>query len=248
MNHHREELRRRRTRPSQGANDGLSESFQSRLTAYAMAAGAAGIGLLAATPPVEAEIVFTPAHTIFTNGTVFIDLNHDGINDFVLSIYNFGRADRRLAALGVTRVNGVLGYGSTGYPPFALNPGYLIGPRGVFLHRQAPAANVAATFGTIVSGPFANVSNRFLGLKFKIDGQVHYGWAAVSVKAGVIGHKPEISVTLLGYAYETVEDTTLLAGQTAAKFGTSEPVPQPGTLGMLAAGAPALNLWRREDQ
>jgi hypothetical protein len=249
MNRHREELKRRRTRPSEGASPGLSESFsfQSRLKAYATAAAAAGVGLFAATPPTQAEIVFTPAHTTFTTGTLFVDLNHDGINDFVLSIYNFGRDDRRLGALGVTPVNGVLGYGSTGYPPLALYTGYRIGPRGVFLHRQAPAANVAATNGTFIGGPFANVTNRFLGLKFKIDGQVHYGWAALNVKAVVSGHKPGISVTLLGYAYETIEDTTILSGQTAASFGTSEPLPQFGTLGMLALGAPVLNLWRRED-
>lgn len=246
MNCDQAERKRRRNRAAEGA--GLSTGFQSRLKAYATAAAAAGVGLFAATPPSQAEVVFTPAHTTITTGTLFIDLNHDGINDFGLSIYNFGRDDRRLGVLGVTRVNGVLGYGSTGYPPFALYAGYQIGPRGVFLHRQAPAVNVAATNGTYVGGPFANVSNRFLGLKFKIDGQVHYGWAALSVKAGVSGNKPRISVTLLGYAYETIEDTTILAGQTGENVGRAEPGAQFATLGLLAQGAPALNLWRSDER
>jgi len=246
MNRHRQELKRGRTRPLEGASASLPDNFQSRLKAYAAAAAAAGVGLFAATPPAEAEIVFTPAHTTFTTGTLFIDLNHDGINDFALSIYNFGRADRRLAAFGVARVNGVLGYASS-YPPLALYAGYRIGPIGFFLQRLDPAVNVAASFGTYVGGPFANVTNRFLGLKFKIDGQFHYGWAALSVQARVKEHEPGIKVTLLGYSYETIEDTPLLAGQTAANFAPVEPVPQFGTLGMLALGAPALNLWRRED-
>jgi hypothetical protein len=251
MNRHPEELKRRRTRPSEGASAGLSESFQSRLKAYATAAAAAGVGLFAATPPTEAEIVFTPAHTTFTSGTVFIDLNHDGFNDFGLSIYNFDSEVRRLRARGVAPQNGVLCSGSSGYPPLALKAGYRIGPNeryGTFDRRGAPAVDVVdSKFGSYVGGPLANVTNRFLGLKFKIDGQVHYGWAALSVKAGVSGHKPGISVTLLGYAYETIEDTTLLSGQTAASFGPAETVPQFGTLGMLALGAPALNLWRRGD-
>lgn len=138
MNHQREESKRRRTRPSQDANLGLSESFHLRLTAYAMAAGAAGVGLLAAVPTSSAEIIFTPAHTIFTNGVVFIDLNHDGINDFGLSIYNFDQGDRRLNVEGDAPQNGVLGYGSSGYPPFALKAGSRIGPSGVFLRRQPP--------------------------------------------------------------------------------------------------------------
>jgi hypothetical protein len=248
VNHAREELTHRRSRPSESASVGLSESFQLRLTAYATAAAAAGVGLLTATPPAEAEIVFTSAHTTFTSGTVFIDLNHDGINDFYLSIYNFDRGDRRLAARGLAGANQVQGYILSGYPPLALRAGQRIGSRDSFFSLEAPAANVAATFGTVVSGPFANAGIRFLGLRFKINSEVHFGWAALNVKAHGHNHVPHIEATLLGYAYETVAGQGLLAGQTAANFYKSERVPRFGTLGMLALGAPALNLWRREDE
>jgi len=247
MNHTSEELRRRRS-PSENANNGLSESFHLRLAAYATAAAAAGVGLLAATPPAEAEIIFTSARTTFTSGTVFIDLNHDGINDIGLSVYNFGRADRRLAVVGAGPQNGALCSGSSGYSPSALRPGARIGSSAPFYRREAPAANVAATFGTVVSGPFANAGIRFLGLRFKISGEVHFGWAALSVKAHGHNHVPHIEATLLGYAYETVAGQSVLAGQTAANFDKSEGVPRFGTLGMLAVGTPALKLWRREDE
>jgi hypothetical protein len=247
MNHPREELKRQRTRAAQSASEGSSESFHLRLAAYAMAAGAAGVGLLAATPPANAEVVYTPAHTNFTNGTVYIDVNHDGINDFVLSIYNFATEDRRLAVRGLASQNGVLGYSSSGYSPQALKLGQRIGRGANFFQNEAPAVNVADTSGTIIEGPFPNVGKRFLGLKFNIEGQTHYGWAVITVTAGVRAHKLGIDATLLGYAYETVAGEALVAGEGAAKFDESDSAPRSGTLGMLALGAPALALWRRED-
>jgi hypothetical protein len=61
----------------------LSESCDRRLNAYALAAGAASLGLLAWVPPAEGKIVYTPANLRLMNqGQVFFDLNHDGINDF----------------------------------------------------------------------------------------------------------------------------------------------------------------------
>lgn len=84
-------------------------------------------------------------------------------------------------------------------------------------------------------------------MKFKINGETHYGWAVLNVKAGVYGHEPKIKATLLGYAYETVAGQGLRAGEGVAKFDSSKPGSQLGTLAMLALAAPALNLWRRED-
>jgi hypothetical protein len=45
-------------------------------------------------------------------------------------------------------------------------------------------AGVASTFGGVTFGPWANVSQHFLGFKFEINHQAHYGWAELSVKAG----------------------------------------------------------------
>jgi hypothetical protein len=142
--------------------------------------------------------------------------------------------------------NGVLGYDLSSYGPQVLKAGYRVGPGGMFF-PVGLAANVAATNGSVISGPFPNVGIRFLGLKFNIDGQAHYGWAALNVKARAHDHIPDLRVTLLGYAYETVADRGLRAGEGAPQFYESKADPQPGTLGVLALGATALNLWRRED-
>lgn len=62
----------------------LGKNLSARLKTYGLAAGAAGAGLLAAAQPAKADVVFTPANVTLTNGSLDIDLNHDGINDFVL--------------------------------------------------------------------------------------------------------------------------------------------------------------------
>lgn len=116
--------KRWRNGQSQSANAGMSENFELRLAAYAKAAAAAGVGLLAAAPQASAKIVYTPAHILFTGGAIPIDLNHDGINDFVLSIYNFISNGRRLRVVVGAAQNGVLCSGSSGYPPVALKTGY----------------------------------------------------------------------------------------------------------------------------
>jgi hypothetical protein len=55
-------------------------------------AGAAGVGMLALAPPVQAKIVYTPADVNFSRyPPVTLDLNHDGIGDFVLALG--GRAE-----------------------------------------------------------------------------------------------------------------------------------------------------------
>jgi len=61
----------------------LSASLEPRLSIYALAASAAGMGILALVQPALAKIVYTPAKLQLMNqDQVFFDLNHDGVNDF----------------------------------------------------------------------------------------------------------------------------------------------------------------------
>jgi hypothetical protein len=99
-------------------------------------------------------------------------------------------------------------------------------------------------------GPWGNVTNKYLGLKFLIGGKIHYGWARLTV----MGYS---SVTLTGYAYETTVGKPIKAGHTTGpeKSATEEispttltaPVARKATLGLLALGAPGLSIWRREE-
>ena len=63
----------------------LSASVAHQLNLYALAATAAGVGVLALAQPVEGKIVYTKAHKwLAPNSSFPLDLNHDGIVDFKL--------------------------------------------------------------------------------------------------------------------------------------------------------------------
>ena len=63
----------------------LSRTTHQQLSSYALAASAAGVSVLALARASEAKVVYTETHEV-TRARVplYIDLNHDGIKDFVL--------------------------------------------------------------------------------------------------------------------------------------------------------------------
>jgi hypothetical protein len=117
-------------------------------------------------------------------------------------------------------------------------------------------AGICGTKGDYVtSGNWVNVANRYLGLKFKIRGQTHYGWARLSVS---VSRQPFATTAVLtGYAYETIPKRPIIAGKVpdsdnevnipAVSFKPSATSPAPATLGLLALGSPALSAWRRRE-
>jgi len=244
----------------------LSESFHRQLNMYALAAGAAGVSLLALTPPAEAKIIYTPAHRVIgPHQSYNIDLNHDGITDFTIANSVSACTDfcffelRQRPAAG----NSALGYvlGSGFLLDSALKSGAPIGSRRPFKKGTAAMAvarsNVYTSNKTIAYGPWVNVKDRFLGLKVQINGKTHFGWARLIVKVS----KTTITATLTGYAYETIPGKSIKAGQTKEAADDSanqdfnptasptHPLParQPATLGSLALGSTGLSIWRREE-
>jgi len=251
-----------------GKRSGLSESLHRQLNAYALAASAAGVGMVASVQPAEAKIVYTPAHTVLI-GVTNLDLNHDKINDFAFTFFSYHNSNTSFGGFRVGRARGAPGNqvrgiqtnrgGSESYAS-ALRAGALIGPKGAFAHESRYAIMVDEVYHSInhtstFRGPWANggkgVKNRYLGLKFFIKGKVHFGWARVTITLG----KFNVSGLLTGYAYETIAGKAIIAGaikgpdddaQPAPAKDTS-PTPEPATLGMLALGAPGLSIWRRDE-
>ena len=234
-------------------NRQLSTSTLQSLNAYALAASAAGVGMLALTPPAEAKIVYTPADVVIggTGVTAYnLDLNGDGITDFVFekastcSIYGCFRF------LGGFAEDGGVAFGGMVQGCLAMPPGAVIGPQRGF---YSGFVGMALVFS---SGKFrsyrdnwVNVFNHYLGLKFLIGGETHYGWARFSVTVkgtSIVG-------TLTGYAYETLPDTPIIAGKTAG-YSSREPESSVlalpdyahATLGLLAQGASGLRIWKRQ--
>jgi hypothetical protein len=228
------------------------ESLEQALDRYSLAASAAGLSVLALACPAGAEVVFTRAHVQITpDHTHILDLNHDGIADFGLHDASVGVVVIPLQAGGALLQGG----GCNPSPgAAALKAGAAIGNARLF---QASATCMASLSldGSNSVGAWPGAVNRFLGFKFEISGQTHFGWARLSVT------RSPYTATLTGYAYETVPDRTIIAGKLVAGtiiVGEIEDavgvlsVPatsdrQPGTLGLLALGSPGLAIWRRDE-
>jgi hypothetical protein len=243
----------------------LSEPTQRRLGMYALAAGAAGVGMLALEQPAEAKIVYTPARIHisppkerFTKKRFTLDLNHDGLTDFVFT-NSWGPSDGRLrATFSVNynfRKNEVLATATYGPCAVGLAKGKSIGPNKGFRKVNAALGGYTST-GSFVFCPWGDQKAHYLGLRFSIHGKTHYGWARFEEHFGK-GNPPGISVLLSGYAYETIPNKPIIAGQTKGTEDsdfkqpnpTSQtvPTPEPATLGALAMGAPGLSIWRRKE-
>jgi hypothetical protein len=232
----------------------LNPRLEKAIAAYATAASAVGIALLATAPLAQAEIVYTK--TRLTNLPFNLDLNHDGIIDFRIGTCSCRPQGREVVVQSYAEYglfarhatgseNGVIEAPANPYSAAALVSGAPIGPKQVFhyIGGSAPMAFWGSYFGTYAGGPWSGVTGRYLGLKFLIDGEFHYGWAQLTVDKKV-NH-----IVLTGYAYETVPNKHLKAGQTSESVDEAQTYGKGfgPSIGMLALGADGIALWRRED-
>jgi hypothetical protein len=246
----------------------LPDSVHWQLNRYALAAGAAGVGMLALAQPVEAKIVYTPAHVKFSQfPPVILDLNHDGKGDFTLALGS-GKATSFFVSgsaivYGSLSGNQAIATAEGAYrPAVALRAGSPIGFGRLFNQGADLLARLGYHVGrgsssTFWEGQWGNggkgLKNRYLGLKFIINGKVHFGWARVTVATS----RRTFTAILTGYAYETIANKSIRAGQTkgSEEIATSienplslaAPAPESPTLGLLAMGSPGLSVWRRKE-
>lgn len=263
----------------------LPTTLDQRLVLYALAAGAAGVSLLALAQPAEGEIVYTPANQIINRLTLYkLDLNHDGITDFTIfdrvtgpTQFLSSRQSLGVRAAPYNRVKCV-------YPSFCASTFIYAAvlPRG---SQIGPSQNRHGWLGVLAQmalaegfdgkdslfGYWSDTRDGYLGLRFQINGEPHFGWARLSVQfvGGSAGNRTW-EAHLTGYAYDTVANQPIKAGEIsgtnddnaaflpdagsldedAANTSATKPVSavaQPSTLGKLALGAESLALRRREE-
>jgi hypothetical protein len=244
--------------PSAKAN---SESIDHRAKLYSIAAAAAGVSVLALAQPAEGEVVVTqktipiPTNSYF--GPYFpptpISLNNDGINDFSFSIYSFAyhsfHDDLTVWPLqGGAVVASPNEFG--GFYASALAAGAKIGPSAHFSSNKltdierAQGFDASSHYSRKLYGNWSNNPvNHYLGVKFLIDGATHYGWVRLTVTTRPHGFK----ATITGYAYETVANKRILAGEKEGQPQAQIERHPSAALGMLALGADGLQMWRREE-
>jgi hypothetical protein len=213
----------------------LAPRLTKHLLAYAAVAGAAA----ATASRAEAEIIATQVHTSI-HYDYYLDLNHDGINDFHIHSYYFS-VDGSVTVKPLIQGNRIVADAQSCYPlgAAALPLGAVIGPGKPF---NANANCMALDLGGFYIGPWVDVQDHYLGFAFVIDGKIHFGWARLSMKYFTCFGCIE---WIEGYAYETIPGKAIIAGDTGQSTQASG---QPATLGALAAGAPALNLWRKQEE
>ncbi len=172
-------------------------------------------------------------------------IQYSGIYNISISQGNFLNLD--LDAAGATpdvQLNNYVFFGGN-YQGLTVNyfPGQVVGFNNGLAYVSALSAGDtidASTvgpsfFGSMAYGAtnpnaeFNNVTDAFIGLSFPIAGQTHFGWIRVDVDnaAGTFLVKD--------WAYEDVPGAGIAAGV----------VPEPGTLGLLAAGSAGLLAMRR---
>jgi hypothetical protein len=255
------------------AADGGSTSLASR-AATAAALGTVGLGCLLTPESAHARIVYTPLverieplhctrHFFQCRGSVQIDFNNDGVADAVLSntgngISSVWYANLSAKGLGSNQVLQASNVGCGFRDDYAavLRLGSEVGPNGKFAANEVMSHISYRSLSTNLCGPWRNATGKFLGFKLTIDGETHYGWIRVTVRAGAFDQF--IGATVTGYAYETVPDVPIAAGaegdDSSLDVMPNDPPTVhaalsharlvPATLGVLATGAPGLEFWR----
>jgi hypothetical protein len=247
--------------------DKLSESVHHQLKMYALAAGAAGVSAIALALPADAKIIYTKTNTpILVNKFYHLDVNHDGTPDFSI-LYGASNSGTRkfyvkraaVAVRGWQIAKGLYNSVVTTEPNrfgFAadLPPNAPVWKKRNFASHEHMAqcsfdrSSSRSNTGSV--GPWRNVQSRYLGLKFSISGQIHYGWARLNVK---LNKKCNFVITLTGYAYETIPNRLIFTGHTRGPDDISAeepdaaltiPTSEPATLGLLAMGSTGLSIWR----
>jgi hypothetical protein len=226
--------------------------------------------MLALAQPAAAEVVVTrktipiPLTPIDMPHPVKISMANNGVDNFTFHLTNsppnLGRSSsfRSLALVGATS-NAAAIY--QGYFIAPLPRGAKIGASAGFSpFESAVEQSLADVSGRGFRGYWGgNLKDHYVGVRFSIAGQTHYGWIRLTVTTDPDPHGPAMSAKITGYAYETVPNKTTLAGTAAVAAAATEKSSAEvqsqkniqnqtrPSLGMLALGAEALPMWRREE-
>jgi hypothetical protein len=248
----------------------LAAGLEKSLSAYA---SAAAVGLLALSQTAEARIVYTPAHIeiLVGGGPVKLDLNHDGIGDFIFSnFWSYSGEGRDFWGLyvacsfhGVGRSSATCNYQTNQIWGRGVVSGRFASalPRGFTVRASKPYFQQAlkAHHGYMPEIPAANMGTGagFYGSTSTrgqwTDSKNRYLGLQFVIKEQVHYGWARLTVTypqqgqegltvvLTGYAYETIPNKPIITGKTN---GPDVITLDPATLGHLAQGASQIPAWR----
>lgn len=156
------------------------------------------------------QIVYTDVNPDITEGNMdtatFIDLNNDGTDDFGIGTND----DPAVGINGVSSNASWVGSSASYLYPFALDTGVAIssGQTTWFGNGDVGTLNYTSCYNGAGGSNWCGVTDKYMGLRFQIAGNTHYGWARLDVSLS------GDSFTLKDYAYNTVAGEAIDAGQT----------------------------------
>ena len=170
------------------------------------ASAVAGVGAVLVPPPAEAAIVYSGVQNkeVTVAKDQKVDIDGDGIFEFTFkmnSTYSYFTQTLSLSANGTAEVI------KSNNNPARLSSNYVISSQREF----SPPLNdylavYSGTYGT--TGNFPNKPAGYLGVKFKVDGKIKYGW--IQYKTENNGSKG----TIIDWAYEDTPGKAIKAGDT----------------------------------
>jgi len=227
----------------------LSAKLEKNLVAYAAAATAAGVGVLASPTAAEAKIVYTPAHVQLQGDKPYhLDLNHDGKVDFFLllkgscgigycvdyvkvchkPLYNSGTfnyvCERSTSAKSVlNQVRAVASGLAAALPTGAKiqNGDRFAGANSGFVEMGSVGfpTNTNTTFKTQWNGPWVNGGKGVKNRYLGLKFKIKDKFHFGWARLTVATQKQSFKATLTGYAYETIPGKGIIAGKTSGPDG-----------------------------
>lgn len=201
----------------------MSEPSRMSVRKLSSYSAAAALGAFAAPHTAKAEVIYTsldPDVEVEFGVTPTVNIDNSGDGYFEVAFITTSN-NRNMQIRGAYSGNVLTASGT--YYVRGFTEGDLIGPGA----NSAGGANVAATGNNY---NFFDGDDKYIGVAFEIAGQVHYGWIGFEIDS-----TDPLHGVIRDYAYESTPNTAIEAGE----------IPEPGSLGLLAAGAGALAFRRR---
>jgi hypothetical protein len=186
-----------------------NSTLKKKLAPYAVTASAVFAGGNLA----NAQVIYTdiPDTTLLTGGIYELDLNNDDTADYTIGVtpgLNSTFNSVEIYVPSSTNTNEVAASltPTSFYYPFLIESGALINQANTWL-PAFPYASLLFIYTTgIIQGNWqGGVTDGFMGLRFKISGQTHYGW----VRLDVAGDAK--SAVIKDYAYNSIPDSGIIA-------------------------------------
>ena len=241
----------------------LGTRIEKSIAAYTVAAA----GMVSLAPAAHAQIVYTRVDIVNDTGSIKIDFNDDQVVDFAVHNRLYRENGNYSVTLALNGRKAPMAGVIPNQKGFAkvLSYGASIGSAAQFAglsnRREIPMASLFCFYQECgpVRGSWYNVQNQYLGVRFEINGQIHYGWIRLSVKRIFPKTRfPEryLKVAVKDFAYESTPGKAIAAGDKGPNESSSKgnlalqdefsQATLPPSLGLLSAGASATPLWRKE--